>query len=68
MAGTNKGQKLSRLSVSLSDSEYRDLKALAEKHDISMAWLGRRAILELLDKYVKEEMQLPLKLTRGDGQ
>ncbi len=65
MAGTSKGQKPFRLSVSLSDSEYRDLQALAEKHDVSMAWLGRHAILEFLDKHAQEEIQLPLNLPRG---
>ena len=65
MAVASKGQKPSRLSVSLSDSEYRDLQALAEKHDVSMAWLGRQAVLDFLDKHAKEEMQLPLKLPGG---
>jgi hypothetical protein len=36
--------------------------ALAEKHDVSMAWLGRQAILEFLNRYRGERLQLPLRL------
>jgi predicted transcriptional regulator len=53
-----------RLSVNLSQNEYQELTALAEKHQVSMAWLGRQAIQEFLSRYRQEELQLPLKLTR----
>ena len=38
------------------------LPALADKHRISLAWLGRRAIIEFLERNEQEELQLPLKL------
>ena len=53
-----------RVSVNLADNEYHELLALAEKHQVSMAWLGRQAIQEFLSRYRQEELQLPLTLTR----
>lgn len=49
-----------RLSVNLSAEEHRELTALAEKARVSKAWLGRRAISELLDRYREREFDLPL--------
>lgn len=60
-----RGQKQPRISVTLSGSEDAELQALAEKHQVAKSWVGRRAIQEFLDKYRNEEMQLPLKLSRG---
>ena len=40
-----------RLSVGLSSDEYEALRALAGQYEISMAWLGRRAIGEFLDRH-----------------
>lgn len=54
--------KLSRISVGLSDREYEDLQTLAEKHRVSMAWLGRQAIIEFLDRHGGTDRQLPLEL------
>jgi len=49
-----------RLSIPLSDAEYAELSGLAEKHGLSMAWVGRRAIVELLERSRDEALQLPL--------
>ena len=67
MAG--KSAPKTRLSVGLSDSELAELTALKDRHHVSMAWLGRQAILEFISRYRAEHMQLPLKLTErgGDG-
>lgn len=59
------GEKLNRVSVGLSGTEYAELKGLSEKHHISLAWLGRRAIVEFLDNYRNEDLQLPLILKGG---
>jgi hypothetical protein len=64
---TKRGQQRPRLSVSLSESETRELLALKERHDVSMAWIGRQAILEFIEKYTNETVQLPLRLTRPQG-
>jgi hypothetical protein len=64
---TKRGQQRPRLSVSLSESESRELLALKERHDVSMAWIGRQAIIEFIEKYTNETVQLPLRLTRPQG-
>lgn len=58
-----------RISVSLPERDYRELSALAEKHHISLAWLGRQAVLEFLERYQDRELQLPLTMpsTRSPG-
>ena len=53
-----------RLVVNLPDEEYSDLVALADKHRVSMAWLGRQAILEFVEKHGEEQLGLPLRLAR----
>ncbi len=49
-----------RVSINLSDSEYAELAALAERHNLSMAWIGHKAILDFLEKNRDETLQLPL--------
>lgn len=39
-----------RLTVNLEATELRELQRLAEQHNVSMAWLGRRAIVSLLEQ------------------
>ena len=51
-----------RVTVNLDAPEYSQLSALADKHRISLAWLGRRAIIEFLERNEQEELQFPLKL------
>jgi hypothetical protein len=57
------GNSKNRLSVSLTDSELTELLSLKGRHHVSMAWLGRQAIVEFIAKYREEHVQLPLKLT-----
>ena len=52
-----------RVTVNLEDREYRELSALSDKHRVSLAWLGRQAIIELLERCEDEEVQLPLSLS-----
>lgn len=58
-----KREPKSRLSVGLTDAELGELIALKDRHSVSMAWLGRRAIVEFIAKYQGEHTQLPLKLS-----
>lgn len=51
-----------RFSVALDDQEYAALAIVAEKHRISMAWLVRQAVADFLERYRREETQLPLPL------
>ena len=51
-----------RVTINLEDREYAELSALSNKHRVSLAWLGRRAIVELLERSESEGLQLPLDL------
>ena len=39
-----------RLTVNLEAPEYQELQRLAKQHNVSMAWLGRRAIAWFLEQ------------------
>lgn len=53
-----------RITVNLEDAEYRALQQVAAKSDRSLAWLGRRAIRDLLQR---EAIQLTLDLPDRDA-
>jgi predicted transcriptional regulator len=56
-----------RISINLPDDEYAELFAMAEKHSISMAWIGRKAIHDFVERYRDGPLQLPLTFTdRGE--
>lgn len=40
-----------RITVNLSDGEHRELGTLSRKHRVSLAWLGRQAIIDFLAKH-----------------
>ena len=50
-----------RLAVNLDDQEFAVVAEMADKHDVSLAWLGRQAVLEFIDRYRNEQLQLPLR-------
>ena len=52
--------KLHRISVGLSDEEHAELLAMSENHRVSLAWLGRQAITEFLERCGKAESQISL--------
>jgi hypothetical protein len=56
------GSSKNRLSVALTEMELNELLSLKDRHHVSLAWLGRQAIVEFISKYREEHMQLPLKL------
>ena len=51
-----------RLTVNLETDEYQELQRLAMQHNVSMAWLGRRAIAWFLDQ---NDSQRELPFPRG---
>lgn len=59
-----KPAKPPRLSVTLTPAEHTELLALKDAHRVSLAWLGRQAIVEFIEKYRDERAQLPLRLSR----
>lgn len=52
-----------RVTINIDDREFRQLAALSDKHRVSLAWLGRQAIIEFLECHEDEEFQLPLSLS-----
>jgi predicted transcriptional regulator len=50
-----------RIAVNLDDQEFAALAEMARKHDVSLAWLGRQALLEFVNRYGNEQLQLPLR-------
>ena len=53
-----------RVAINLPDNEYAKLAALAKKHAVSMAWIGRQALLDFIEKHQNTPLQLPLTLVR----
>lgn len=49
-----------RISVNLNSDEYMALSELSERYQVSLAWLARRAIADLLEQYRKDPDQLKL--------
>jgi len=40
-----------RITVSLPDKEHAALAALAQRHDVSLSWLTRKAVVEFLRRH-----------------
>lgn len=49
-----------RLSISLTSDQYRALLELAETNDVSLAWLARYALEELIQQTGGSQLKLPL--------
>jgi hypothetical protein len=50
-----------RIAVNLEDDEYAELCSLAEKNEVSLAWLGRRAVVQFLERCRDQQLMLPFK-------
>ena len=68
MARPRLNRKVARISVSLDEQMYADVFALAGQNDVSVAWLIRKAVAELLERR-KDELipQLPLLVSHADS-
>lgn len=55
-----------RIAASLTDAEFGELAAMADKYDVSLSWLGRKAILEFIERYHSEQLRLPLRSADAD--
>jgi hypothetical protein len=51
-----------RIAVNLDDEEFSELEAMADRHDVSLSWIGRQAVLEFLSRYRSQQMPLPLRI------
>ncbi len=56
-----------RTSVILPETQYARLSEIANRSDVSVAWLIRQAVQQLLDKTENEQMPLPIRVLRGEG-
>lgn len=58
-------RKTARLSVSLDARDYAILAEIARKEDVSVAWLVRRAVSEVVRSHTSRaaEPELPLALS-----
>lgn len=54
-----------RVTVNLSDDEAAQLAELADRERVSKAWLGRRAICDLLDRTRTQDQDKPLSIISG---
>jgi hypothetical protein len=58
-----RGKKLAtRITVSVDDRDYTTLAALAEEYRVSLAWLVRYAVSDLLHRHQHDQLKLPLEL------
>ena len=53
-----------RITVSLSERNHAELTGLAERHDVSLSWLTRQALVEFIDKYKNTQTQLPFHIKK----
>lgn len=51
-----------RITVNLNPDEYLALSELSQRYQVSLAWLARRAITNLLEQYRKNPNQINLPL------
>jgi hypothetical protein len=51
-----------RVAANLTDAEFGELAAMAAKYEVSLSWLNRKAILEFVERYRTEQLQLPLRI------
>lgn len=63
-APPRRGQKGQRITVSLSQSNHAELTKLAQRHDVSISWLARQALVDFIDKYKDAQAKLPLHITK----
>src|SRR5579884_4105135 len=63
-------RKTARLSVSLDEREYAALCTLARDRDVSVAWLVRRAVHDLVttERQRADNPELPLMRPGGSGE
>ena len=51
-------RKIARISVSLDHQDYQVLRDIAEKNDVSAAWIVRRAVADYLGRNAAEQQAL----------
>lgn len=65
MARPRGNRKTARLSVSLDARDYAVLSEIARKDDVSVAWVVRRAISDLVRAHQARNLEPELPLAHG---
>jgi hypothetical protein len=62
MARPKGNRKEARISVSFDGGDYATLRALARRDDVSVAWMVRRAVHDLIarEREIADNPELPL--------
>ena len=68
MARPRGNRKEARLSVSLDERDYAELCAIAQRHDVSVAWMVRQAVHTLIQQHRDETRNPELPLIRRTTQ
>lgn len=65
-----KGRKPAiRFTVSLDPHDHAELSRLADSHDLSVAWMVRKAVAEFVERNrLSEQSELPLSRAGQDDQ
>lgn len=66
MARPRGRQKTARITVNLEDQVYGALMSIAAKNDAPLAWVVRRAVLDLIEKETAGTEQSSLPLVRSE--
>ena len=53
-----------RITVSLSERDHAALTELAGRHDVSISWCARQAVVEFIEKYKDTQARLPLRIKK----
>lgn len=57
-----------RLSVGLDPASYAKLSRLADRHEVSLAWMIRKAITDFIERQQEnDQMELPLQRRAETG-
>ena len=64
MSAPQGSRKRPRITVSLSERDHASLTELAERHDVSISWFARQALVEFIEKYKDTQSRLPLHIKK----
>ena len=53
-----------RITVCLFERAYYAITELAERHDVSISWIARHAVAELIERHISADAKLPLSIAR----
>ncbi|MGI9484356.1 MAG: ribbon-helix-helix protein, CopG family [Geminicoccaceae bacterium] len=63
MRARRENKLATRITVTVDEQDHAQLTKLAEQYRVSLAWLVRYAVSDMLDRHQQDQLQLPLDLT-----